>query len=80
MLAVINNDNIASMATWRRNGYVIRSYKNDHAPLHVHVFVVAREIGRFDLESLTWMDPVPANHAGRARDAILDALNLRKKD
>lgn len=54
---------------WKARGYLFRLYRNDHAPLHVHVFKDGRELGRYDLENGRFMDKTP-----RRKGAILNAM------
>ena len=44
------------MGTRKVGGYIFRSYKGDHRPLHVHIFRDRDEIGRWDIENQRPMD------------------------
>jgi hypothetical protein len=43
------------MAEWTVNGFKITMYKGDHPPLHCHVRKDGRVIGKYNLETGTWM-------------------------
>ena len=43
------------MAEWTVGGFKITMYKADHPPLHCHVRKDGKFIGKFNLESGTWM-------------------------
>ncbi len=45
----------AIMAEWTVRGFKITMYKVDHPPLHCHVRKDGRFIGKFNLETNTWM-------------------------
>jgi hypothetical protein len=57
------------MAEWTVRGFKIAMYKADHAPLHCHVRKDGHFIGKFDLESGTWMTG-PHRHKAQANTAI----------
>ncbi len=44
------------MGTSRAGGFLFKTYKGDHPPLHVHIEKGGREIGRWDIENQRPMD------------------------
>ncbi len=52
---------------------MIRLYKTDHPPLHVHVFHDAREVARYDIEHGEFMAGSDRRHFGRILHALKDA-------
>lgn len=63
------------MPTWKRGGYQVRMYMNDHPPRHVHIFRDREELDRFDIENWQFMDGTIGSHYGRVLK-ILDRLAL----
>jgi hypothetical protein len=57
------------MAEWTIRGFKITMYKADHPPLHCHVRKDGKSIGKFDLETGTWMTG-PKRHKAQANAAI----------
>jgi hypothetical protein len=55
---------------WKRGGYVIRWYQQDHPPRHVHVFKDGALVARFDLEHETFMPGSDRRHFGRIKKAL----------
>lgn len=58
------------MAEWTVSGFRMTMYKADHPPLHGHVRKDGRFIGKFNLETGTWMKG-PRRHKARATAAVL---------
>ena len=58
------------MTTWKRGGYVIRQYANDHDPPHVHVFHDGRLVAKFDLRGRRFITITNKRHAGRIIAAL----------
>ena len=48
-------------------------YKNDHAPLHIHVFKDGHEVARYDLENNVFMNGSDPRHFGRVIRALIQA-------
>ena len=57
------------MAEWTVNGFKITMYKADHPPLHCHVRKDGVFIGKFNLETGTWMTG-PKRHKAQANVVI----------
>ena len=57
------------MAEWTVRGFRIRMYKVDHPPLHCHVRKDGKMIGKFNLETGTWMTG-PRRHRVQANSAV----------
>jgi hypothetical protein len=57
------------MAEWTVGGFKITMYKADHPPLHCHVRKDRDFIGKFNLETNTWMTG-PRRHKAQANAAI----------
>ena len=57
------------MAEWTVRGFKITMYLADHPPLHCHVRKDGRSIGKYDLESGTWMTG-PRRYKRQANAAI----------
>lgn len=66
---MITSLNGANMAEWTVRGFKITMYQADHPPLHCHVRKDGRFIGKFNLETGTWMTG-PKRHEARANAAI----------
>lgn len=58
---------------WKRGGYVIRLYANDHPPIHVHVFKDGVLVARYDLQNGRFMPGSEKRHFGRITKALRDA-------
>jgi hypothetical protein len=58
---------------WKRGGYVIRLYLNDHPPIHVHVFKDGVLVARYDLQNNRFMEGSDERHSGRILKALHDA-------
>ena len=61
------------MPEWKRGGYVIRLYLDDHPPPHVHVFKDGALVGRYDLQNHRFMPGSQPRHFGRVTKALRDA-------
>lgn len=59
----------AIMAEWTVRGFKITMYKVNHPPLHCHVRKDGRFIGKFNLETNTWMTG-PRRHKSPASAAV----------
>lgn len=70
---IIKYDNILCVPEWKRGGYVIRLYLNDHPPLHVHVFKDGKLVARYDVENHVFLLGSEARHFGRIKKALRDA-------
>src|SRR5438094_9332726 len=57
------------MAEWTINGFKITMYQADHPPLHCHVRKDRNFIGKFNLETGTWLSG-PKRHKAQAEAAI----------
>ena len=57
------------MAEWTVRGFKITMYMTDHPPLHCHVRKDADFIGKFNLETGTWMTG-SKRHQAQANAAI----------
>jgi uncharacterized protein DUF4160 len=66
---VITSSGGRNMAEWTINGFKITMYKADHPPLHCHVRKDGQFIGKFNLETGTWMRG-PKRHKAQANVAI----------
>ena len=58
------------MARIRRGGYVLVSWKGDHAPRHVHVYRNGALVLKWDLESRTPMQGRPSRRLLRILEAL----------
>ena len=61
------------MPEWKRGGYVIRLYPNDHPPPHVHVFKDGILVARYDLKNRRFMAGSEPRHFGRIEKALRGA-------
>ena len=59
----------ANIAEWTVNGFKITMYQADHPPLHCHVRKDGKFIGKYNLETDTWMTG-PYRHKRQANAAI----------
>lgn len=57
------------MAEWTVNGFKITMYQADHPPLHCHVRKDGNFVGKFNLETGTWMK-APKRFTDQANAAI----------
>jgi hypothetical protein len=57
------------MAEWTVSGFKITIYKADHPPFHCHVRKDGNFIGKFNLETGTWITG-PTRHKAQANKAI----------
>jgi hypothetical protein len=60
------------MAEYRHGGYVIRHYKGDHDPYHVHVYLDGRLIAKYAIEwrDFMYLKNGYEKHAGRIITAL----------